>query len=151
MSHPVWVRGLKQYICNPHEHECSVAPRVGAWIETNEYQTEEHTYHVAPRVGAWIETDMDEDMYNRLVSHPVWVRGLKLKIRSTRPKSYHVAPRVGAWIETSEGFRVSPYPESHPVWVRGLKHFNHGSTYPARKSHPVWVRGLKLILLLQIS
>ena len=34
-----------------------------------------------------------------LVSHPVWVRGLKRDIRSVKIR-YRVAPRVGAWIET---------------------------------------------------
>ncbi len=57
-----------------------VAPRTGAWIETN--------YHsvvmagitiVAPRTGAWIETE-------------TWV--------SQRAGLLVVAPRTGAWIET---------------------------------------------------
>ena len=34
---------------------------------------------VAPRVGAWIETDYDASATLKAqVSHPVWVRGLKL-------------------------------------------------------------------------
>ena len=34
-SHPVWVRGLKQKLVNRIGKELAVAPRVGAWIETD--------------------------------------------------------------------------------------------------------------------
>ncbi len=34
----------------------SVAPRVGAWIETTHHQGKLSPAPVAPRVGAWIET-----------------------------------------------------------------------------------------------
>ena len=77
-SHPVWVRGLKQTNHqNIHVH-LSVAPRVGAWIETRSSLPDVVLSIVAPRVGAWIETSS------------VYLVG----IRSA------VAPRVGAWIET---------------------------------------------------
>ena len=56
--------------------------------------------HVAPRVGAWIETIiLPTYIFRTRMSHPVWVRGLKL-ILSLKDK------------------RIIP---SHPVWVRGLK------------------------------
>ena len=77
------------------------------------------------------------------MSHPVWVRGLKLHTRSSKGNEKGVAPRVGAWIET-------PFPQSygigdvsHPVWVRGLKHNNWFLLVCVPASHPVWVRGLK--------
>ena len=55
MSHPVWVRGLKRYEGGIGLLRY-VAPRVGAWIET-EFECEKRsTDLVAPRVGAWIET-----------------------------------------------------------------------------------------------
>ena len=53
-SHPVWVRGLKHI-------------RRGFFC----------LCRVAPRVGAWIETDEEIEILNRMKSHPVWVRGLK--------------------------------------------------------------------------
>ena len=59
MSHPVWVRGLKP-------------PR---YCEYSEFAS------VAPRVGAWIETDAQEMLTGTPLSHPVWVRGLKRTIR----------------------------------------------------------------------
>ena len=58
--------------------ERKVAPRVGAWIETELWTNDKKIKYVAPRVGAWIET-YKIDNSNLL--------GL-------------VAPRVGAWIET---------------------------------------------------
>ena len=77
MSHPVWVRGLK-LTSFPVTSLDNVAPRVGAWIETNIILTYFDTLGVAPRVGAWIET------------------GLVVR----RSPDQNVAPRVGAWIET---------------------------------------------------
>ena len=56
MSHPTWVRGLKQNVFNSMGIRRGVAPYVGAWIET-------YT----------ILTQLSLD-----VSHPTWVRGLKL-------------------------------------------------------------------------
>ena len=35
-----------------------------------------------------------------VVSHPTWVRGLKLKSALALGESWNVAPYVGAWIET---------------------------------------------------
>ena len=55
-SHPEWVRGLK-HIFNFHPVNIQF---------------------VAPRVGAWIETDKGYKYEARRVSHPEWVRGLKL-------------------------------------------------------------------------
>ena len=55
------------------------------------------------------------------LSHPVWVRGLKLSLG--RHYFFHqlVAPRVGAWIETPHTVKNHIKSVSHPVWVRGLK------------------------------
>ena len=39
MSHPVWVRGLKQQHAARYDGLHNVAPRVGAWIETTELWT----------------------------------------------------------------------------------------------------------------
>ena len=50
-------------------------------------------------MGAWIETKYDYYEFNNIMSHPTWVRGLKLL--------YHC------------GLRASEL--SHPTWVRGLK------------------------------
>ena len=55
-----------------------VAPRVGAWIETLADGWSVKDVGVAPRVGAWIETYGFLFGLDEMVSHPVWVRGLKL-------------------------------------------------------------------------
>ena len=77
----------------------TVAPYVGAWIETNSKELAQYQHAVAPYVGAWIETT--KKVYRSALeeSHPMWVRGLKLKeIRITEHDI-----------------------RSHPMWVRGLK------------------------------
>ena len=39
-------------------------------------------------------------MNKEIMSHPMWVRGLKLRIRQGRGEATGVASYVGAWIET---------------------------------------------------
>ena len=56
--------------------------------------------NVAPRVGAWIETEGGLYITHTPLSHPVWVRGLKHHIEAQGLAYLFVAPRVGAWIET---------------------------------------------------
>ena len=56
------------------------------------------------------------------MSHPTWVRGLKLSL--VRRKG------ANAW--------------SHPTWVRGLKQYYQQQQSIDNQSHPTWVRGLKL-------
>ena len=59
-------------------------------------------YAVAPYVGAWIETDAVSSKIMRISkSHPMWVRGLKLRLEGSRDGCLGVAPYVGAWIETT--------------------------------------------------
>ena len=72
-------------------------------------------------MGAWIETTRSSTACWPALSHPVWVRGLKLLLR-----------------ELGQGRA-----QSHPVWVRGLKLTSVADAYESMKSHPVWVRGLK--------
>ena len=56
MSHPTWVRGLKRYSLPPQTQDLTVAPYVGAWIETISEILDNKALNVAPYVGAWIET-----------------------------------------------------------------------------------------------
>ena len=77
--------------------------------------------NVAPCVGAWIETSLNGSDYV-VVSHPVWVRGLKHFLVRCHKGVINVAPCVGAWIETLYVHKTShTQKSSHPVWVRGLK------------------------------
>ena len=75
----MWVRGLKHLVPVDLGDVAQVAPYVGAWIETA------HALQPLPRA----------------LSHPMWVRGLKL--------------------HSGDGGGV--YLKSHPMWVRGLKPF----------------------------
>ena len=74
---------------------------MGAWIETPEAKEAKESSPVAPLVGAWIETTIrSEIMRKYVVSHPSWVRGLKLAYDTRHAFEVCVAPLVGAWIET---------------------------------------------------
>ena len=64
-----------------------------------------------------------------VLSHPVWVRGLKLCFGDRLPVN---------WV-------------SHPVWVRGLKQKKIVVTDVTLASHPVWVRGLKPVYPFRVS
>ena len=59
--------------------------------------------------------------HKSIMSHPTWVRGLKLLI-------------TAFWEAVKK---------SHPTWVRGLKQAGCTSGYYQAASHPTWVRGLK--------
>ena len=77
------------------------------------------------------------------MSHPTWVRGLKLSLIDGFQHDTHVAPYVGAWIETSRTWVAASLVQSHPTWVRGLKHHSSFALLLFPPSHPTWVRGLK--------
>ena len=50
-------------------------------------------------MGAWIETDTTHVVHGGTLSHPTWVRGLKLADEDATLRVL-VAPYVSAWIET---------------------------------------------------
>ena len=82
---------------------------------------------VAPHVGAWIEILRAANALQQWLSHPTWVRGLKLLIYGT----------------------VVNIDRSHPTWVRGLKSPLRILIASLIRSHPTWVRGLKSLIGLQ--
>ena len=69
---------IETIIFNLTFHVSVVAPYVGAWIETYHQTCLATLFVVAPYVGAWIETLSDSRDYVEFMSHPMWVRGLKL-------------------------------------------------------------------------
>ena len=73
-------------------------------------------------MGAWIETKRLSIEKEPTMSHPPWVRGLKLDGCHEQLVTL----------------------TSHPPWVRGLKHEAPVISTDAELSHPPWVRGLKL-------
>ena len=77
---------------------------MGAWIETLRFASGLHPNAVAPRVGAWIETEMV--LHQRLDPGGVAPRvgaWIETQYRNTFYFINCVAPRVGAWIETFLG------------------------------------------------
>ena len=106
------------------------------------------TLSVAPLVGAWIETYYFFPFLANILSHPSWVRGLKRYRCNTVRLLPCVAPLVGAWIETGVLSMMLYNTSSHPSWVRGLKPGKRDYKAKSIRSHPSWVRGLKLLYLL---
>ena len=72
-------------------------------------------------MGAWIETLTPIKTFKKIMSHPMWVRGLKPIILLKSYLILMVAPYVGAWIETNVHGYLIIFAWSHPMWVRGLK------------------------------
>ena len=70
-----WIE-TRQLPCRPEP--AHVAPYVGAWIETYYNSLYINALCVAPYVGAWIETLFTVTALSVVMSHPTWVRGLKL-------------------------------------------------------------------------
>ena len=78
LSHPLRVRGLKQYVRYRHLLTVEVAPLAGAWIETIVWKPPSALRLVAPLAGAWIETQPHSRPKPKpRLSHPLRVRGLK--------------------------------------------------------------------------
>ena len=70
-----------------------------------------HIFAVAPFVGAWIEIGTRAAFLLLILSHPLWVRGLKSLSNNTSVPLADVAPFVGAWIEILIG---CPFSSSGP-------------------------------------
>ena len=79
--------------------DVTVAPHVGAWIETSIFQNNLRKNYVAPHVGAWIETS----------------------VKKSKVVSCLVAPHVGGGNETKSFMFTPSYSVSLPTWERGLK------------------------------
>ena len=121
-SLPVRERGSKRGDLAPHRVHRAVAPRAGAWIETDRIRPWTIRGIVAPRAGAWIETGC--------YRHPA--------------RRADVAPRAGAWIETCRLAAMTAIPgRSLPVRERGSKLDANGDPVTSRKSLPVRERGSK--------
>ena len=94
---------------------------MGAWIETAVAGVVSGVKSVAPYVGAWIETDPNKGIKTQYKSHPTWVRGLKLLSICYEISNLRSHP---TWVRglKPNGVRKSCFSSrSHPTWVRGLK------------------------------
>ena len=127
-----------------------VAPRAGAWLETNVSLALCGSGNVAPRAGAWLETVCTDSTNNQPLSRPVRARGLKPEDYEGTMLDGVVAPRAGAWLETpnSENIGKSCYVAPRAgAWLETGRAAT--STITMTASRPVRARGLKLLLLLQ--
>jgi len=100
-SPPARGRGSKPAQCFQSPFCGSVAPRAGAWIETDTGLLRCAGAGVAPRAGAWIETGSSDQFASPSGRRPP--RGGVDRNRSCHPRLTLacVAPRAGAWIETT--------------------------------------------------
>ena len=77
----MWGRGLKLSNQSRAGASTSVAPYMGAWIETKLMPVSAQLRLVAPYMGAWIETrPWHRVATSCIMSHPIWVRGLKQRM-----------------------------------------------------------------------
>ena len=102
---------------------------------------------VAPRAGAWIETNNRDSQRKILMSRPARARGLKLRCNCINNRTIRVAPRAGAWIETQIGRYLEKSGLSRPARARGLKHFFRIFFKIIIMSRPARARGLKRLLV----
>jgi len=77
MSHPVRVRGLKREFQRRAPPETMSHPVRVRGLKLNIYHFRVWGDLVAPRAGAWIETEFHFCKRFHITSHPVRVRGLK--------------------------------------------------------------------------
>ena len=125
-SRPSWARGLKRRAAGGTCGASTVAPFMGAWIETGRRRRSGGSRtRVAPFMGAWIET----------------------VVRPRVRREDAVAPFMGAWIETT-GLSMCGtvfFTTSRPSWARGLKLHANVEAAGLGQSRPSWARGLKLV------
>ena len=100
-------------------------------------------------MGAWIETFPTRCAHFCVVSHPVWVRGLKLRLSKLLLLSIVSHPVWVRGLKLLKNIVRNIFGASHPVWVRGLKQSCLTTFRWFIASHPVWVRGLKPLLAYQ--
>jgi len=100
----------------------TVAPLVGAWVETDRPSGTRTVWEVAPLVGAWVETAIIHLLTAVIASRPSWARGLKPH-KAAKLSGEKVAPLVGAWVETlsrARPLRALPVAPLVGAWVETL-------------------------------
>ena len=137
---------------------------MGVWIETRLPRVLLQNPQVTPCMGVWIETLSAKHIAFRILSHPVWVCGLKQETTGLKYDNYRhtlygcvdwnlvqvlrifplcVTPCMGVWIETCSVIPLLRLPLVTPcmgVWIETSQPFRSNWRW---KSHPVWVCGLK--------
>ena len=70
----VWIETLRSFA---KANGGRVTPCMGVWIETEGWYQDAYYNSVTPCMGVWIETLNTSNLIPSLMSHPVWVCGLK--------------------------------------------------------------------------
>ena len=96
----MWVRGLKHVKHYRLLNNLQVAPYVGAWIETMIVNRKSYDNMSHPMWVRGLKLPKTAQTAAACPSHPMWVRGLKPSTILQVENSL-VAPYVGAWIETT--------------------------------------------------
>ncbi|RZB32341.1 MAG: hypothetical protein SRB2_04346 [Desulfobacteraceae bacterium Eth-SRB2] len=119
-SLPVRERGLKQLPPDGNYLSRDVAPRAGAWIETDIDINKMLEVESLPVRERGLKHAYSIDATERTMSLPVRERGLKQTYMAQEVER-QVAPRAGAWIETVNKPQRKGKETSLPVRERGLK------------------------------
>ena len=77
---------------------------------------------VVPLVGTWIEMVHFQSLNNRILSFPLWERGLKYELSTDMYCPVTVVPLVGTWIEMVHFQSLNNRILSFPLWERGVKY-----------------------------
>ena len=138
----MWVRGLKQEKDEfPHIQGSRTPCGCVDWNSVNWIVL--ILLLVAPHVGAWIETYVSTHLSSNNSSHPMWVRGLKLRdewqadYKGSRTPSGCVDWNVTLLSASTE--QMGRTPSGCVDWNALAAHSSTGVSV----SHPEWVRGLK--------
>ena len=144
-SLPARERGSKLVVLGLILAQQKVAPRAGAWIETDNHLHPRRLRQVAPRAGAWIETgftSLSTASFSRVAPRAgAWIEtppGARAR------KECQVAPRAGAWIETCQVWHQAAASMVAPragAWIETQERL---PTQGRHKSLPARERGSKL-------
>ena len=100
-------------------------------------------HSVAPHVGAWIETPRCIVQLPKTLSLPMWERGLKPANNYTVNSLWESLPMWERGLKLEACHADAMHGRSLPMWERGLK-LPHTSRHCMRfPSLPMWERGLK--------
>ena len=85
-----------------------VTPFMGVWIEILSLNIQQKHRNVTPFMGVWIEIFSASLRRQAVMSHPLWVCGLKFSMFSPGFRIVTVTPFMGVWIEITTWYTDLP-------------------------------------------
>ena len=144
-SHPSWVRGLKS-ISRPWRLLIRVCRTLHGCVDWNKMASCRWPMTWRRTLHGCVDWNSDCHYFAplNLLSHPSWVRGLKLG-RKERGQPVFLRRTLHGCVDWNSVIQklLITAGMSHPSWVRGLKSRHWISIGGKSMSHPSWVRGLK--------